>query len=497
MSSYADLAPLVRNPADLGITEAMLIDLVLRRTLVDAKTSFGQLSAALGVTTSVAEALARDMREKKLVDFERMIGHDWVVVLTELGRAQASESMRRMTYVGTVPVNVEHYREVVRLQQERPILNREVVHTAYSDIVIDDRLVNELGPAMMGDGAMFLYGPPGTGKSTVAERLARMLGSPILIPRSIEIDSQVISVFDPTVHVPIDPQPEIDRRFVLCERPAIIVGGELERGQLDLAYDAPSGIHLAPVQLKANNGVLVIDDFGRQTMTPAELLNRWIVPMDRGIDYLTLNYGVRFHVPFDVRVAFSTNIDPARLGDEAFFRRIPNKVYIGSITEQQFDQVLQGAAAKRGIEYRADDAAYLRHLVRTNGDGDLRPYMPGVVCDMARAICQFEQLPVRLNRDTLDRVAAMYFTRSFGSKSDTVPLPGQAAAVLGHADSAPSAKDILEQWLAAQPSESKDFDAFAAEPVSDLAPPVAKRAPSPADRMSEWDKLAAEMERRG
>jgi Mn-dependent DtxR family transcriptional regulator len=422
----SELAPIVRNPADLRLPEAMLSELILRRTLVDVRTSFAQLSSALGITISVAEALMRELREKKLVDFERMIGHDWVIGLTDAGKAQAIDSLRKLSYVGTVPVPLDHYRHVVLAQRFRPHLNREMVKAAYRDVVIDDALVEAIGPAMMSDGAMFLYGPPGTGKSTVAERLARLMGAPVLIPRAIEVDNQIVTVYDPTVHNAIDPQPEIDKRFVLCARPAIIVGGELERGQLDLTYDPNSGLHLAPVQLKANNGVLVIDDFGRQLMSPTELLNRWIVPMDRSIDYLTLNYGVRFHVPFDVRVVFSTNLDPQNLGDEAFFRRIPNKVYVGSITDAQFDVILQVLAGKSGLALDAREAAHLRQLVRQRGDGDLRPYLPGVVCKLARAICQFEGLPLRLDTSVLDRVADMYFTRT-----DTPKIVTKATAAGG------------------------------------------------------------------
>ena len=178
-----------------------------------------------------------------------------------------------------------------------------------------------IGPSMMGEGAIFCTGRRAR-KSSVAERLTRLLGDTILIPRAIEVDGAFITVFDPTVHHAVDPQPEnIDRRWVVCQRPSIVVGGELTRAQLDLVYDKQSGLHLAPLQMKANNGILVIDDFGRQQMSPSELLNRWIVPLDRGIDYLTLSWGVRFDVPFDTRVGSPQPRSAA--SDEAFFRRLP------------------------------------------------------------------------------------------------------------------------------------------------------------------------------
>jgi hypothetical protein len=199
-----------------------------------------------------------------------------------------------------------------------------------------------------------------------------------------------------------------------------VVGGELTRSQLDLIYDKQSGLHLASLQLKANNGILVIDDFGRQQMSPSELLNRWIVPLDRSIDYLTLAWGVRFDVPFDTRVVFSTNLDPATLGDEAFYRRLPNKVYVGSIDNEQFDWILVVCARKHGLELDADSANHLRMLIRTTGDGDLRPYVPNVACQLAKAICMYEGLDLRISRSILDRVASLYFTKLTQQQSEPI-----------------------------------------------------------------------------
>jgi hypothetical protein len=438
-ATYLDLAPVPRSWDEISITDASLEELVLRRTLVGSRTSLTGLSHSLGLPMPMIEAIARELRERKQLDFERMVGLDWMVGLTDVGRAAAHESMRRTRYVGPVPVSLEHYCRVVRGQRLRPMLTRVAVRQAFTDVVVDERLIDELGPAMMSEGAIFVYGPPGTGKSTLAERLARLLGEPVLIPHAVEVDGQVITVFDPTVHTPIDPQPEIDRRWVLCRRPSIVVGGELARSQLDLGYDAQSGQHLAPLQMKANNGVLVIDDFGRQMMTPTELLNRWIVPLDRQLDYLTLSNGVRFDIPFDARVVFSTNLEPSTLGDEAFFRRLPNKVYVGAIDDAQFDTILAGVARARGVGVDGDAAAYLRHLVRSKGDGELRPYVPGVVCNLAAAICRYESIPVRLDRRILDRVASLYFTRmqTPEARSARAAQDALSAVATRHDDAAP------------------------------------------------------------
>ena len=208
--------------------------------------------------------------------------------------------------------------------------------------MVSTALLDELGPALLAEGALFLYGPPGTGKTSIAERLIRIHDDAILVPHAVEVDGQIITVFDPVVHRPLDEQPaDLDPRWVRCRRPAITAGGELQRSQLDLTFESSSGVYIAPLQMLANNGVFVIDDFGRQQgLTPETLLNRWIVPLDRRVDYLSLSYGLKFEIPFDVKVVFSTNLAPASLGDEAFFRRIQNKILVPPILDDEFDEVL-------------------------------------------------------------------------------------------------------------------------------------------------------------
>jgi hypothetical protein len=414
------LAPIPRTIDELGLPETVIVDLILRRILFDGRTLLSRLATSIGLTTQLTESVVRYLREeKKYVDFESMIGRDWLVGLTELGKKLANDSMARISYAGIAPISLGEYRRVVAAQTRRAVVTRDAARAAFHDLVVNDRLIDEIGPAMMGEGAIFLYGPPGTGKSSVAERLTRLIGDTVLIPRAIEVDGAIVIVYDPTVHHATEPQPEdIDRRWVLCRRPSIVVGGELTRAQLDLVFDQQSGLHLAPIQLKANNGILVIDDFGRQLMSPSELLNRWIVPLDRSIDYLTLAWGVRFDVPFDTRVVFSTNLDPATLGDEAFFRRLPNKVYVGSIDNEQFDWILAVCARKHGLEVDADSASHLRMLIRTAGDGDLRPYVPNVACQLAKAICLYEGRALQFDRSIVDRVSSLYFTKMVQRQPD-------------------------------------------------------------------------------
>ena len=441
-SPESTLASIPRTIDELGLPETVIVDLILRRILFDGRTLLSRMAQALGLTGQLTESIVRYLREdKKYVDFESMVGRDWLIGLTELGKKLANDSLERISYAGIAPISLSQYRRVVAAQTRRPVVTRDSVRTAFHDLVVSDRLIDEVGPAMMGEGAIFLYGPPGTGKSSVAERLTRLLGDTVLVPRAIEVDGAFILVYDPTVHHAIDPQPDdIDPRWVVCHRPSIVVGGELTRAQLDLIYDKQSGLHLAPLQLKANNGILVIDDFGRQLMSPSELLNRWIVPLDRSIDYLTLSWGVRFDVPFDTRVVFSTNLDPATLGDEAFYRRLPNKVYVGAIDNEQFDWILVICARKHGMELDADSSNHLRMLIRTTGDGDLRPYVPNVACQLAKAICLYEGLELRISRAIVDRVASLYFTK------------------LVHQEAGPIDDDALHRELALYNASSLDCD---------------------------------------
>ena len=403
-----------KSPEDLGIPYALVTDLVLRRCLLEGKTSVNGLSQALALRASLVDKIIQELREKKEVEVLGMEGRDFTVALTTLGQNHANDRLAQSRYAGAAPVSLEHYRAVVARQRLAVYVNREMLKQAFSDLVIADELLDELGPSLNANGAMFLYGPPGTGKTSIAERIVRISPDHVLVPKAVEVDGQVIVVFDQTVHIPVDDQPEdLDPRWVVCHRPRVVVGGELTGSMLDLTYDRTSGVYLAPLQMKANNGVMIIDDFGRQVLTPDQLLNRWIVPLDRRIDFLSLNYGVSFEVPFDVKVVLSTNLDPSDLGDEAFFRRIQSKIFIGPITEDAFDWILARVAHAMGVGCDADTAEYLRMVCKQQG-GDLRPYLPADVCKLLKALAQYEGITPVLNRYTIDRVLALYYTKGLG-----------------------------------------------------------------------------------
>jgi hypothetical protein len=252
---------------------------------------------------------------------------------------------------------------------------------------------------------------------------------------------------------------------MLCHRPFITVGGELTGDMLDLSYQMGSGIYLAPLQMQANNGILVIDDFGRQPLTPDELLNRWIVPLDRNVDYLSLEYGVKFEVPFDAKIVFSTNLQPESLGDEAFFRRIQSKVMVPAIADDQFDQVLHRVVQKHGVELTQDAPGHLRWMSRELGDGDLRPYLPGAVVEILQMICSFEGRPLLLDPPIIERIAHLFFTHSPEARGKTAASVGMTGQVLG-----------------STPGPARAEESPAAEvPAPTPAPAPAAAAAAPAD----------------
>ena len=406
---------------ELGIPILMVHDLVLRTALIAGRTSTLELSRKLALGPGLVTMVVEELRELRYLEVQGLDGRDYQLALTEAGRNQAQDRMNLCRYTGPAPVSLADYCATVLSQHAEPEIDLEALERAFSDLVISESLLLELGPAAIAGGAMFLYGPPGTGKSSIAERLLRIHHDHVLVPHTVEVDGQIVSVYDPIAHQAVAEQPHgLDPRWVLCERPCIIVGGELVGSMLDLAFQHNSGVYLAPVQMQANNGILVIDDFGRQTLTPEQLLNRWIVPLDRQVDYLALDYGLKFEVPFDAKIVFSTNLEPASLGDEAFFRRIQSKILIPTIEDDQFDEVLRRVTRSLGVTVTEGAPAHLREVSRSRGDGDLRPYLPAAVCKILLSIARFQKIEPVLDEAMIDRVAGIYFTHQSAMRGDPV-----------------------------------------------------------------------------
>jgi len=299
----------------------------------------------------------------------------------------------------------------VRLQATEVEITREALRAAFSDMVVPDSLLDQLGPALIEQSSIFLYGPAGNGKSSLAERLLRVYEDAVLVPYAVEVDGQIISLYDPAVHQRVgDDNEERDPRWVVCRRPCIIVGGELTSGLLELRYDDSTGIYSAPLQMKANNGIFVIDDFGRQVMSPRELLNRWIVPLDRRVDYLSLRYGLKFEIPFQVLVVFATNLNPRELADEAFLRRIHNKIHVDSVSAEAFDEIFRRVTRARKVGAAQESTATFRELCLADGRSELRACYPNDICNILNSIARYENREPTATPQDLKRAVQLYFT---------------------------------------------------------------------------------------
>ncbi len=413
-SSIPDLLRPPTAQAELDISALLVEQLVIRRVLMLEQTTTRSLSKDLGLDLQIVDVAFHSLRTKKHVEVLGLQGNDYRFELTSLGRDRAIEAMARTTYCGVAPVSLHRYFKMVAMLRADVDVRIGHVTEAMSDLVVSNDLIRRIGPAFATQRPILFHGPAGTGKTSIAERLVRLYDDAVVIPHAVEVDGQVILVFDPMVHRPLAKQPEgLDPRWVACDRPMVVAGGELELGMLDIKRDPVSGIYMAPLQMKANNGLLIIDDFGRQLIPPTVLLNRWIVPLERRIDYLTLDYGLKFSIPFELQVVFSTNIPPVELGDEAFFRRIPNKIHVGEVTFEEFDEIVRRCAEATGFRNAAPEVpATVRMICQELGANSLRPCIPMDLCRLALSICQFDELPLVLNRTVIWRAAELYFTAS-------------------------------------------------------------------------------------
>jgi predicted ATPase with chaperone activity len=342
-----------------------------------------------------------------------MSGNDYNFTLSAAGKQLAGERFQVSQYAGACPVSLKDYHAAIKAQSAKVNVDRQVLRDAFSDLIVTDRMLDQLGPAIISQTSIFVYGPTGNGKTSLAERMLRVYKDAVLIPYAVEVDNQIISLYDPVVHQPLDhDDTEVDPRWIVCKRPCIVVGGELIPSMLELRLDESSGIYAAPLQMKANNGILIIDDFGRQLMSPRDLLNRWIVPLDRRVDYLTLRYGVKFQIPFELMVVFSTNLEPSDLADEAFLRRIHNKIYVEAVDAASFDQIFGRVVQARNIQAEPDSAEYMRKLCLREGRTELRACYPADICNILLAIGRYESRPPQMTKPEMERAAALYFARS-------------------------------------------------------------------------------------
>jgi hypothetical protein len=347
----ARLAPRPGNLVDTGLSEAFVADLISKHILDRGMLTIADLSAAMALSGSIVERVLNFMRSEARVEVRPTIdgARGLSYALTERGRAAALDAMMRSGYVGAAPVPLKRYAQIVRAQtvHNRTVTQSEM-YAAFHDVTLNHDLLDKLGPSLNSGRAIFLYGAAGTGKTYVSQKLVRLFRDLTLIPQAIAVDDTVIQVFDPLLHKVVRPDSVedsvmLDRghdpRFLVCERPCAVTGGELTAEMLEIRYDPSARLYEAPLQLKANNGIFIIDDMGRQRIQPQALFNRWIVPLEEKKDYLDLGSGKHFSVPFDVVLVMSTNIHPLELADEAFLRRIGYKIEFLPLSVQGYTQI--------------------------------------------------------------------------------------------------------------------------------------------------------------
>src|SRR5689334_4706201 len=398
---------------DLRIPRALVSDLVLRYLWIHGSATLTALHEALKLSFPILENMFHQFRQQQVLEVKGMIGNDYSFSLTSTGRNQAVARFEVCQYVGPAPVNIKEYSEVVKSQVATLKLSRESLRHAFSDLVLTDEMLDQLGPSVTGQQSLFLYGGTGNGKTSIAERILRLYKDTVLVPYAVEVDGHIIMIFDPTMHRAVPCEDEmLDPRWVLCERPCITVGGELSAAMLELRLDESTHVFIAPCQMKANNGVMVIDDFGRQVLSPRELLNRWIVPLDRRVDYLTLASGMKFQVPFELMVVFSTNLNPNDLADEAFLRRIQTKVLVPNVSNEVFDEIFQRLMQKFQTPSEPGCAEYLRERCIAAGAEFLRSCYPIDIYRLVKSINEYEGRPVRMTKASIDRAVALYFAKS-------------------------------------------------------------------------------------
>ncbi len=398
---------------DVANRRTFLEQLLLRILYLSGPFSMTEWGNIACLGPLIVDELFRRLRTEQLCEVVGMIGDVRRVAITSQGRQRAVEAMALSQYAGPAPVSLEDYIDRVRLQTVRNLaVHPAAVQRAFAHLVVDEQTLTRLGTALNSGGSIFLYGPTGSGKTTIAEALPRVLADDgVWIPHAVESDGHVITVFDPLVHKRIEHSvaANADPRWVYCERPKVVVGGELTIEMLDLQFNPGTKFYSAPGQMKANNGVLIIDDFGRQRVRPEELLNRWVGPLDRRFDFLTLVGGKKIEVPFELFVVFATNMDPAQLADAAFLRRIQTKVEIGMASEQQFAEIFRRVCVAAGLNYDAALVEELISVLRNRFKEPLRPCYPRDLINQIIWTARYEQRKPKLDRPALMRAAEAYF----------------------------------------------------------------------------------------
>jgi len=418
--------PAPQTIEDTGLPTSMFEQLIVKLLHSRGDMLGRDLSEAMGLKYSLIEGFIEFLKRQHMIQAKKSLGmgdSTSLFSLSEAGRELARSALENNQYMGPAPVPLYQYTYVVRRQQRAEgWLTAEVLGHAYRRMVVTPRILSQVGPAVSSGNSFLIYGQPGNGKTFLAEALQNVDDSCIWIPYAIECQGAIIQVYDPVYHQAVDLEERsvlafessYDRRWVKCRRPFIVTGGELGLEMLDLSYNQNSKVYDAPYQVKANNGIYLIDDFGRQQCTPAEILNRWIVPMERRIDYLRFLSGGKMTVPFETFLIFSTNLKPDQLGDEAFLRRIRYKMLLRSPGEDEFSNIFQQFCDSRTLPYEEGliERFIEKHYRKTSKA--MRRCHPRDVLSHAIDLMNFERLSFRLTEDLLDRAFESCFLQEEG-----------------------------------------------------------------------------------
>lgn len=415
----ADIAafyPLVPDTIEqTGLNTVLIEDLICKALLQHGLLTGKKLAEIICLPLPIFSDLLYELKNRLLVIYQSTAGiNDFVYALSEKGKEKALTARASSAYTGSAPVPYAEYLTSIdqqALSNESPNLTN--IKLALAGLVLSDKFYSLLGPAVNSGRGLFLYGKPGNGKTEIAMRVASCFQEHVFIPKTLFIEGELVKLYDPQCHQVAHPQEadEIvlyDKRWIRIKRPAVVVGGEMDMSSLELGYNPHTKVCEASLQMKGNSGVFVVDDFGRQKVSPEELLNRWILPLEKRIDYLTLPNGTKFQVPFDSLLIFCTNLDPTGLMDEAFLRRIPYKIEVVDPTEEQFNKILREAAEQYRIPYSAEMANYIidRHF---KGKRPMRGCHPRDILRQLKNIALFEGREPQMQEQDIDTAVSLYF----------------------------------------------------------------------------------------
>ena len=401
--------------SEMGVRESTLEDIALKALYLSGPFSLLDLADKMCIGFEVANDLFNRLRGKLLCEVTGMSVNVPNLAITSQGRSRALELLSQSQYSGAAPVSLASYVEMVQRQSVRNlIVGPKDVEKAFSHMVFEPKTLAQFGTALNSGAPIFLYGPPGVGKTAAAETMSKVVATDeVWIPHAIEVDGQIISVYDPVIHRRRagSNSSEVDGRWVLCHRPTVIVGGELTIEMLDLQFNQSTRYYVGPPQMKANNGVLIIDDFGRQRVLPDELLNRWVVPLDRRVEFLTLAGGRKIEVPFEMLVVFASNLDPMRVMDPAFLRRIQTKIHIGAVKDAHFREIFRRVASQYDLVPGDDLVTDLIDFIHNTLKQELRSCYPRDLMNQMVWAARYEGTELKLDRESLAKAVDAYFVQ--------------------------------------------------------------------------------------